>query len=91
MKKMSKAVLVFDMPRSCIECPCLDENLVSRTCGAMDEYTKLDKFEVFGLKPDWCPLKKMPEKAYNGTTNQISNAFTRGWDACIDEILGTAN
>lgn len=90
MKKMSKAVLVFDMPRSCIECPCLDENLVSRTCGAMKEYTKLDKFEVFGLKPDWCPLRKMPNKfdLPADDDDYFNNGWSRGYNYCIDRILG---
>ena len=85
---MNKAVLVFDMPSSCIECPCLDENLVSRTCGAMDEYTKLDKFEVFCLKPDWCPLRKMPNKYdLSGSENDFNDGWSRGYNHCIDRIL----
>ena len=86
---MKKAVLVFNMPKCCIECPCLDENLISRTCGAMDEYTKLDKFEIYGLKPDWCPLKEMPEKDDTPLEgNEFRDGYTLGYNRCISKILG---
>ena len=84
---MGKAVLVFDMPKCCIECPCLDENYISRTCGAMDEYTKLDKFEVFGLKPDWCPLKEMPNKLDLSDEYDFKGGWLRGFNYCIDSII----
>lgn len=85
---MNKAVLVFDMPRSCIECPCLDENLVSRTCGAMEEYAKLDKFEVFSKKPDWCPLIDMPEKyVLSDDDDDFDDGWSRGFNYCINRIL----
>ena len=66
MKKMSKAVLVFDMPRSCIECPCLHINPSTRNCGAMEEFCIPSAEEVFDKKPDWCPLKEVIEGTYDG-------------------------
>ena len=43
-------------------------------------------------KPDWCPLKPMPEKKeiYGNNSYDLSyeNAYTDGYNACIDEILG---
>ena len=37
-------------------------------------------------KPDWCPLKPMPEKKQN--TLYSIGAWNSGYNACIDEILG---
>lgn len=59
---MSKAVLVMDMPSSCLECPIgQNESIPLETCircplgkCAVDAETE--------TRPDWCPLKPMPEK-----------------------------
>lgn len=53
-----------------------------------------------GTKPDWCPVKQMPERkdykgpdAVNGilmstrAEQAIDEAGKMGWNACIDEIL----
>ena len=34
-----------------------------------------------------CPLKPMPEK-YTDLLSYDSDTFERGWNDCIDEILG---
>ena len=64
---MAKAVLVMDMPESCKKCvfcrglnACkLKKYLVGdRICTI---YT-VDKQIMEGGKPDWCPLRELPEK-----------------------------
>ena len=80
-KYMNKAVLVFDMPSSCIECPCLHINTFSKICGAMDEYIELDK-------PDWCPLREMPNKFdLLDDDDYFNNGWSRGYNYCINRIL----
>ena len=38
-------------------------------------------------RPTWCPLKPMPKKKTpNGS--DIFNDYVRGWNECVDEILG---
>ena len=81
---MAKAVLVMDMPECCVDCCCgyferytKELNLV---CGATGE----DANNVG--KPDWCPLRELPEKA-NHPDYCDNGRFDKGWNACLDKIL----
>jgi hypothetical protein len=79
-----KAILVMDMPSACKECPLrvsIDESICVKT---LKDITDKEYFEE---KPDWCPLKLIPSKKGNviGTNYQ---RFVKGYNACIDEILG---
>ena len=81
---MAKAVLVMAMPECCVDCCCgyferytKELNLV---CGATGE----DANNVG--KPDWCPLRELPEKA-NHPDYCDNGRFDKGWNACLDEIL----
>lgn len=84
-----KAILVLEMPSSCLDCP-LGKNMSIplETCiqcplgkCAIDEETK--------TIPNWCPLKPMIEKK---DRNKVVGDYLRGrcdgYNACIDEILG---
>ena len=85
-----KAILVIEMPSSCLECPIgKDMSIPIETCiqcpigkCVIDEETK--------TRPDWCPLKQMPEKKPTigkESENDIL-CMNAGYNACIDEILG---
>ena len=85
-KTYDKAILVIDMPEGCYECPLAVEtvhnyNACCITGGRIMSYGKFDS----------CPLKKLPEKydmdntPYNLDYNED---YERGYNACIDEILG---
>lgn len=50
-----KAILIIDMPKGCIDCPCHDTELLY--CKTMEQHA-----EYFYEKPSWCPLKELPEK-----------------------------
>lgn len=78
-----KAVLVIDMPESCKTCMCY-------VLGLSNNFCEVTKFAVFDptTKPDWCPLKAVPEKEYVWDDADVFGWFDRGWNACIDEILG---
>ena len=78
---MSKAVLVIDMPSGCIKCPMYD--YVPSLCFLTDKFQNNigDDF-----KPDWCPLKPMPEKA-NHPDWCDGGRYDKGYNACIDELL----
>lgn len=82
---MSKAVLVMDMPESCHECPLFSGVYTDMTCRANGngiDYPYPDK-----NRPDWCPLKPMPEKSdVDGLP--FRDGYKLGWNACIDKILG---
>lgn len=85
---MSKAVLVLDMPEHCIDCPChFTEESGMVNCGVMKKELVSDDIETY--KPDWCPLRELPEKKnVEIYKSDIGKAFFGGWDACIDEITG---
>lgn len=84
---MSKSVLVIDTPEDCYSCYL---RMVSRDlhfCKA-----KSRRIKDVCTKPDWCPLKPLPEK--KSTTAPVSNyevqknLFAAGWNNCIDKITG---
>lgn len=78
---MSKAVLVMDMPESCYQCPFGNDNFECDVIGRpLDVNQKIEK-------PDWCPLRPMPEKDKRIDTC-INKQYVRGWNACIDAIGG---
>lgn len=81
---MPKAVLVMDMPECCADCYCgyfeRDTKELNLVCGATGE----DANNVG--KPDWCPLRELPEKA-NHPDYCDDGRFDKGWNACLDEIL----
>ena len=67
---MSKAVLIVEDPENCIDCKfCreLDEG-VNACCELIYDENDLSLYKMIETrmgycqqKPDWCPLKKMPE------------------------------
>ncbi len=68
---MSKAILVLpDMPKSCKECVASKAECGFRTdywhCKVVDDFITVD-FAESGLsrRPDFCPLREMPEKGHD--------------------------
>lgn len=80
---MSKAILVMDMPSSCDEC---DINGIF--CGDVGDN---DMCRAAG-----CPLKEVPQKKEDKSLKvvpTVSSQYTeyaKGYNACIDEIIGGA-
>lgn len=75
---MSKAILVMDMPESCLNCPLSD--------WANCRFTK--KCHTRNNRPDYCPLKPMPEYDSPAINPTVENTYyAQGWNDCIDEIL----
>lgn len=99
---MSKSILVIDTPECCCQCRfsgadgdycCLKENMVS-------DSNLISEEEYLNKKPDWCPLRELPEKKpkvkYQGNgcfgiNEAVKNSFNMGFNSCIDEILKGAN
>lgn len=82
---MPKAVLVMDMPEQvCQKCTLCYET-------EDDEYLccAVGKLVPDGEKPDWCPLRELPEKA-NHPAYCDNGRFDKGWNACLDMILENA-
>lgn len=79
-----KAVLVIDMPENCEDCPCVYEE-------AWMCQVDLDHDErCCEGRPDWCPLKPLPEPLDLNKFPQ--GADTRmiaiGYNTFRDELLG---
>ena len=100
---MNKAILVIDMPNKCWDCPCCEiweaiPSIEECTCNLRNII--VDKYN----KPDWCPLKPVPEKidvpdwdddikAKNKNAEEVGmymydRGYYRGYNICIDKILG---
>ena len=100
---MAKAVLVMDMPETCCDCrfcrelhegveACCeleDEPNDNTLCRMIDDYCY--------HKPDWCPLRELPEKKEEfelleceGSMEEVwefPSLKNKGFNACLDEIL----
>lgn len=100
---MSKSVLVMDTPENCYDCPFGTEycgNLEYEGCcelaECLDSDMRLITEELYDYecksRPDWCPLKPLPEeKEYINSVSNIEatkNIAAAGWNACLDEITG---
>lgn len=94
---MSKSILVIDTPKDCKSCPfCRGLNV----CKIM-KYIKRERilssytldYQIFeGGKPDWCPLKDVPEKTNPPSQYPyLHRLIADGWNACIDTILKDTN
>ena len=85
---MSKAILVIDMPESCDDCHfCYYSDGRVPSC-----QLKLRAIDNYMEKPDWCPLKPMPEKyeinRCNCSDPHYEFEYEYGYNACIDAIIG---
>ena len=81
---MSKSVLVIDTPEKCDSCMYI---------GTFHSFCKINCRDIkdTSVKPDWCPLKPLPEKFDNEKDRKLGDfepLFKIGWNACIDEITG---
>ncbi len=84
---MSKSILIIGTQDNCNKCPLFtisQETLDVFCVGFIGKRKKIKGvYDPRGVqKPDWCPLKEVPEKYY-----PVGMNFERGWNACIDEIL----
>lgn len=90
---MSKCVLVMDMPNGCENC------VMAKTRHSTDKnyciLTENNFYDDLQKRPDWCPLKPMPEKkdicgTYNSeyyANGGMMPSAKIGYNACIDELL----
>lgn len=90
---MSKAVLIMDMPENCYKCSVakMSVRFFGVLCGANNR-----RNEKMYEKPEWCPLREMPEKLnlcgrYNSEYYEKGGeqpSYKCGWNACLDAITG---
>lgn len=87
---MNKSVLVINTPKYCALC-------VLRS-GAHHPFCRVNNRDItdLSIRPDWCPLKELPEKMkvtglYNGEYFKAGGkppSYKIGWNKCIDAIAG---
>lgn len=105
---MGKGIIVLDMPENCECCPMIikDMRLKTGLCAAWESLHDDMRIISDSEKPDWCPVRELPEKRRETTIDEmcregynredISREVLRsmaaeGWNACLDNILGKGN
>jgi len=88
---MANAILVMDMPESCFGCNLchINSDGGEDRCQAF-EVSRAVNSETYE-KPDWCPLREPPMEIpefKHGYESVEKSIFRKGWNACLDEVLG---
>lgn len=83
-----KGLIVVDIQDNCYQCPAYSDEW--DICNISGEDT------TGGKKPDWCPIKPMPEK--KNVPKKVCSipgvhyvGWANGWNHCVDEILKGAS
>jgi hypothetical protein len=103
---MARAMLIMDMPSSCIVCPCSHYEQSKNFWVCYVSSATLKENEFYIEKPKCCPLREVPSKHEDGHTLKVAiendcyddtvqddawcEGVDKGYNACIDEILGGA-
>ena len=97
---MNKSILVIDTPERCLDCTLGNSeesdgeevycNVLQCVTYQKGFYEDEEEEEPYNSKkPDWCPLKDVPEKKSIPNGFMIGEMYGEdiGWNNCIDEIL----
>ena len=90
-----KSILVIDTPNTCFSCPCYSRNARANRFECDAKLFIKGRIGVLDLstKPNWCPLKPMPQRKYEGKGwteyYDVAGDYLKaqGYNKCIDEIL----
>ena len=83
---MSKAVLVMDMPERCADWPVRSSEKTSYVCCCLT-LKNISSTDYYDKKPDWCPLRELPEKKERRIGEHGERMFRAGFNACLNEIM----
>ena len=98
---MSKSIVVVNTPKTCVDCIFCQEYRTKNKEYAYCYVTNGDSENdmkpidcIYGYrnsKPDWCPLKPLPEKKeyVDPTSSEKAkkNIIAVGWNTCINMIV----
>lgn len=90
---MSKSVLVIDTPRTCMRCPfglIIGDYFFCVITIYKDGAARQIRDDLYGVKkPDWCPLKPLPEKDdWDDQYDEYYTGYANGWNRCLSKITG---
>lgn len=87
-----KGIIVVNVPKNCYSCRLkkrpsgmsFPEDLICLiTERSIHEYKPNNSS---GEKPDWCPIRPLPEKAYH-EEYWDNGRYDKGWNECLEEIV----
>ena len=93
----NKSVLILDTPETCVDCQfcCEFHEGTKACCSITDDDTDKSLMKEIDCedgycqgKPDWCPLKPLPEKMTGVVLTEHWGGVKKGRNGCIDEITG---
>ena len=79
---MTQSVLVIDTPEKCKSCIYV---------GVFADFCRINCRDIkdTSVKPDWCPLKPLPEKDnFDDPYDEYYTGYHDGWNRCLMEIVG---
>ena len=91
---MSKGIVMVDIPETCQDC------LFSKNHPVPLQDRKYCTVLTQGVicshqtkRPEWCPIKELPIRLEeincpHSMSDYLRKGFSRGWNACLDEIEG---
>ena len=83
---MSKMILVLDEPKDCEDCPLFREKENNpHQCEA--KHKDVDMYTYYKNRPDWCPLRELPDKKEISHFCETSTDWQKGYNTCLDDIL----
>ncbi len=99
--EIKKSVLIVDTPETCLDCVfCfeLDEG-VNACCSVVSDENDKGLYKDIQCdggycqdKPDWCPLKEIPEEEHNEyCLDEYCDGYDDGWNSFRDRILEENN
>ena len=83
---MSKSILIVDTPKNCLDC----QLMVDGWCYAVKADRTQDTISAKD-RTCWCPLRQLPSKLVPFGFLDAGNEdglYEKGYNACLDEILG---
>lgn len=97
----NKSVLILDTPETCVDCQfCCEFHEGTKACCSITDNDK-DKTLMKEIdcedgycqgKPNWCPLKPLPDKDdFDDPNDEYYTGCRDGWNDCLDEITGGKN
>ena len=95
---MSKGYILVDVPENCSNCRCFSFDIAGCYCSLAsdEEYSECFreiKSDWKTERPDWCPIRELPERRKETLIPVSERVFKRcseyatGWNDCLKTII----